>query len=99
MKLGGQSRFSRRHILAEELEKSRPTNTILKLYRLPTVNAVIELTNGNSSWDFSPLVVSRVLKMLDSRGISVNEVGLACFGTESPITRAFFLTSLFYGTN
>ena len=38
-------------------------------------------------WGFSPVVVGRVLEMLGSRGVSVNEIGPACFGTESPITR------------
>ena len=35
--------------LAEELEKSHPTNTFLKLYWLPTINASIEISKGNSS--------------------------------------------------
>ncbi len=35
--------------LTEELEKSYPTNTLLKLYWLPTINAAIELSKGNSS--------------------------------------------------
>ena len=35
--------------LAEELEKSYPTNTLLKLYWLPTINAAIELNKSNSS--------------------------------------------------
>src|ERR1019366_4708805 len=35
--------------LAEELEKSYPTNTLLELYWLPTINAAIELSKGNSS--------------------------------------------------
>jgi len=35
--------------LVEELEKSHPTNTLLKLYWLPTVKAAIELSRGNSS--------------------------------------------------
>jgi hypothetical protein len=35
--------------LAEELEKSYPTNTMLKLYWLPTIIAAIELNKGNSS--------------------------------------------------
>ena len=42
---------------------------------------------GFPSLGFSPVVVGRVLKMLGSRGVSVNEIGPACFGTESPITR------------
>jgi hypothetical protein len=36
---------------------------------------------------FSLVVVGRVLKMLGSRAVSVNEIGPVCFGTESPITR------------
>jgi eukaryotic-like serine/threonine-protein kinase len=35
--------------LAEELEKDYPTNTLLKLYWLPTINAAIEISKGNSS--------------------------------------------------
>jgi len=35
--------------LVEELEKSYPSNTVLKLYWLPTVNAAIELKEGHSS--------------------------------------------------
>jgi hypothetical protein len=42
---------------------------------------------GFPSLGFSPVVVGRVLEMLDSRGVSVNEIGPACFGTESPISR------------
>jgi len=35
--------------LAEELEKSYPTNTMLKLYWLPTINAAIDVNKGNPS--------------------------------------------------
>ena len=35
--------------LAEELAKGYPTDIIMKLYWLPTVNAAIELNKGNSS--------------------------------------------------
>jgi tetratricopeptide (TPR) repeat protein/predicted Ser/Thr protein kinase len=35
--------------LAEELAKDYPTNTLLKVYWLPTINAAIELSKGNSS--------------------------------------------------
>jgi eukaryotic-like serine/threonine-protein kinase len=34
---------------AAELEKSYPTDTIMKLYWLPTINAAIELKQGNPS--------------------------------------------------
>jgi len=40
---------ARAKALVEELEKTYPSNTILKLYWLPTVNAAIELTKSNSS--------------------------------------------------
>jgi hypothetical protein len=33
------------------------------------------------------MVKQSVLEMLGSRGVSVNEIGPVCFGTESPITR------------
>jgi hypothetical protein len=39
----------RAEALAEELEKNYPTNTMLKLYWLPTIKAAIELSRGNSS--------------------------------------------------
>ena len=35
--------------LAEELEKDYPTNTLIKLYWLPAINAAIELDKNNSS--------------------------------------------------
>jgi serine/threonine protein kinase/tetratricopeptide (TPR) repeat protein len=35
--------------LVEELEKSYPTDTIMKIYWLPTIKAAIELNKGNSS--------------------------------------------------
>ncbi len=34
--------------LAKELEKSYPTNTLLKLFWLPSINAAIELNSGNA---------------------------------------------------
>jgi len=40
---------ARAKALTEELEKSYPTNTMLKLYWLPTINAAIDLDKGNSS--------------------------------------------------
>jgi DNA-binding winged helix-turn-helix (wHTH) protein/tetratricopeptide (TPR) repeat protein len=40
---------ARAKALAEELEKSYPTNTFLKFYWLPTINASIEISKGNSS--------------------------------------------------
>jgi len=35
--------------LGEELEKTYPTNTLMKLYWLPTINAAIEVSKNNSS--------------------------------------------------
>jgi len=40
---------SRAKALAEELDKTYPTNTVLKLYWLPASNAAFELSKGNSS--------------------------------------------------
>ena len=40
---------SRAKQLAEEIEKNYPTNTLLKFYWLPTINAAIELSRRNSS--------------------------------------------------
>jgi eukaryotic-like serine/threonine-protein kinase len=39
----------RAQALAEELQKNYTTNTMLKLYWLPTINAAIELSRSNSS--------------------------------------------------
>jgi tetratricopeptide (TPR) repeat protein len=47
--LGRIGDVARAKALAEELETSYPTNTFLKLYWLPTINAAIELNQGNSS--------------------------------------------------
>ena len=41
--------ISQAKALAEELETTFPTNTMLKLYWLPTINATIELNRRNSS--------------------------------------------------
>ena len=35
--------------LAQEVEKGNPTNTLLKAYWLPVINAAIEISKGNSS--------------------------------------------------
>jgi len=40
---------ARAKAMAEELEKSYPTNTMLKLYWLPIINAAIDLNKRNSS--------------------------------------------------
>lgn len=39
----------RARVLAEELERNYPTNSVLKLYWLPTIKAGIELNQGSSS--------------------------------------------------
>jgi hypothetical protein len=40
---------ARAKALAEELEKTYPTNTLMKLYWLPTINSAIEVGKNNSS--------------------------------------------------
>jgi hypothetical protein len=40
---------SRATVLIEQLEKDNPSNTMLKLYWLPTIKAAIELDKGNPS--------------------------------------------------
>ena len=47
--LGRSGDAPRARALVEELEESYPTDTIMKLYWLPTINAAIELNKGNSS--------------------------------------------------
>jgi serine/threonine protein kinase/Flp pilus assembly protein TadD len=39
----------RARAMVEELEKSNPTNTVLKLYWLPTLKAAIEVNGGNAA--------------------------------------------------
>ena len=41
--------LSRAKALAEELEKDQPTNTLLKVYWMPTINAAMEVSKRNSS--------------------------------------------------
>jgi serine/threonine protein kinase/tetratricopeptide (TPR) repeat protein len=57
--------------LAEELEKSYPTHTMLKLYWLPTVNAAIELNKGNPSQALEYLEAAAVYE-LGSTGMNIN---------------------------
>ncbi len=40
---------ARAQAMVEELEKSNPTNTVLKLYWLPTLKAAIEINGGNAA--------------------------------------------------
>ncbi len=40
---------ARAKALAEDLEKNYQSNTVLKLYWLPTINAAVQLSEGNSS--------------------------------------------------
>ena len=47
--LGRIGDVARARALAAELETSYPTNTFLKVYWLPTINAAIELNQGNPS--------------------------------------------------
>ena len=51
--------------LADELEKSYPRNTMLRLYWLPTINAAIELNNGNSSQAFVDLEAPAPYELAD----------------------------------
>jgi hypothetical protein len=57
---------ARAKALAEELEKNYPTSTVLKLYWLPTINAAIELSRGNSAQ-----------ALVDLEGAAPDELGLA----------------------
>ena len=46
---------SQANSLAEDLRKSYPNDTLLKLYWLPSINAAIDLNNGNASHALSVL--------------------------------------------
>jgi tetratricopeptide (TPR) repeat protein len=61
----------RAKVLAEELEKSYPTHTMLKLYWLPTVNAAIELNKGNSSQAIAYLQAAAAYE-LGTTGTNIN---------------------------
>ena len=62
---------ARAKALAEELEKSYPTHTMLKLYWLPTINAAIELNKGNSSQALAYLETAEAYE-LGSTGMNIN---------------------------
>ena len=60
------------------------------LARICTANAAIKQAMKIAVLNKYPkfiVIVGRVLETLGSRRVSVNEIGLVCFGTESPITR------------
>jgi eukaryotic-like serine/threonine-protein kinase len=46
---GRAGNFKAAEKLVQELEKSAPTNTVLKLYWFPTVKAAVEIARGNSA--------------------------------------------------
>ncbi len=49
MTLARVGETTRAKAIVEQLEKSEPTNTMLKIYWLPTIRAAIELNGGNPS--------------------------------------------------
>jgi tetratricopeptide (TPR) repeat protein len=63
----------RARTLAEELEKSYPTNTFLKLYWLPTINAAIELNKGTPSQALKYLEATAPYE-LGTAGTSINNL-------------------------
>jgi hypothetical protein len=64
---------ARAKAVADELEKSYPTNTLLKLYWLPTIRAAIELNRGNSSRAIVDLEVAAPYE-LGIAGMSISSV-------------------------
>jgi eukaryotic-like serine/threonine-protein kinase len=61
----------RAQALAEELEKSYPTNTMLRFYWLPTINAATEISRGNSSQAIVDLEAAAPYE-LGEAGMSIN---------------------------
>jgi tetratricopeptide (TPR) repeat protein len=59
--------------LADELEKSFPTNTLLKLYSLPTINAAIEISKSNPSQAIADLEPAAPYE-LGLAGTSINNL-------------------------
>ena len=57
--------------LVKELERDYPTNSLLKLYWLPTINAALELRKGNSSKALSLLENAKSYE-LGTAGLFVN---------------------------
>ena len=60
-------------------------------FRPPTIASASSLSvtgeQAFPSQEFTRMMVGRVLEMLGSRRVSVNEIGPVCLGTESHITR------------
>jgi tetratricopeptide (TPR) repeat protein len=59
--------------MALELEKNYPTDTLMKLYWLPTINAAIELNQGNASQALKDLEIARPYE-LGGAGTLINYI-------------------------
>jgi hypothetical protein len=64
---------TRAKTLAVELEKNYPTETLMKLYWLPAINAAIELNQGNTSHALEDLEVARSYE-LGGAGTTINYI-------------------------
>jgi len=83
--------------LAEELEKSYPTNTMLRLNWLPTINASIEIGKGNSSQAAVDLEPAMPYES-GFAGASINYLDPVCAGVSPtvlplPLSLRRFLTT------
>jgi hypothetical protein len=64
---------TRAKAMALELEKNYPTNTLMKLYWLPAINASIELNQGNASQALKDLEIARPYE-LGGAGTTINYI-------------------------
>jgi tetratricopeptide (TPR) repeat protein len=64
---------TRAKAMALELEKNYPTDTLMKLYWLPTINASIELNQGNASHAVKDLEIARPYE-LGGAGTTINYI-------------------------
>jgi Tfp pilus assembly protein PilF len=64
---------TRAKAMALELEKNYPTDTLMKLYWLPTINAAIELNQGNASQALKDLEIARPYE-LGGAGTLINYI-------------------------
>jgi hypothetical protein len=64
---------TRAKAMALELEKNYPTDTLMKLYWLPAINASIELNRGNASQALKDLEIARPYE-LGGAGTIINYI-------------------------
>jgi hypothetical protein len=70
---------SRAKAMVEELEKSNPTNTVLKLYWMPILKAAIEIDGGNAAQALESLEAAAPYEL----GEHATDAGRNCLTTKA----------------